>query len=89
MSAETYVAWQLVICALCLVGYLIDRASREWDGDWWPWGYPDWLPYIGWTDASPSEAVAFDLDPAERWRMFVVQWFGYGFTILAQRKGAE
>lgn len=49
------------------------------------------LPQIGWVELDPQEAADFGLEqPARwRWRMFRVEWMGFGMSFMAECLGVR
>lgn len=45
---------------------------------------PLWIPFIGWVDLPAEDALELDLPIRSRWRVFVIEWFGFGITLLAE-----
>ena len=46
--------------------------------------WPTWFPFVGWLTIDANEALEYDLPLRTKWRIFVVEWFGFGVTILAE-----
>lgn len=46
--------------------------------------FPTWFPFIGWVDLSDEDAYELDLPLDFRWRAFIVEWFGFGFTLFVE-----
>lgn len=39
-------------------------------------GWPSWLPFLGWRELDADEVRQLGLDPAYRWELFELSWFG-------------
>ena len=51
-----------------------------------PTGLPFFIPFIGWVDLDKDEAHELGLPLQHDWRALIVEWFGFGLTLMVEAR---